>query len=153
VFGRELILEAGSERLAVLRWAKWFSFEAVATSADGRWIMGRGRGASLLGAHLVRDAASGVEVASFKRGWRGTGAVRFATGAGYRWEREGFWHPRHFWASADGRPLITFRSVLGFGRSYEMGVDPAARDLAELPVLVLLGGYIMAMISAQSHAS
>jgi hypothetical protein len=34
-----------------------------------------------------------------------------------------------------------------------MDVDPSARSLAELPVLVLLGGYVMAMISAQRGAS
>jgi hypothetical protein len=81
MFSREIILEAGSEQVARLRWEKWFSFEAVAESADGRWIIGRRRGASLRGDHIVRDAASGAEVAGFKRSaWRGTGVVRFASG-------------------------------------------------------------------------
>ena len=79
--------------------------------------------------------------------------VRFASGLEYRWEREGFWRPRYFWAAEDRKPLLTFRTVLGFGRCSEMIVDPAARALAELPVLVLLGGYVMAMMSAQTHAS
>jgi len=153
VFSRELILEAGSEELAALRWEKWFSFDAIAESADGLWTIGRRRSASLFGDYVVRDPASGDEVAGFKRSWRGTGVVRFASGAEYPWNREGFWHPRHFWAAEDGRPLISFRSVLGFGRSYEMDVDPPARSLAELPVLVLLGGYVMALISARRKAS
>jgi hypothetical protein len=154
VFSRTLVLEAGSERLASLRWEKWFSFEAVAESADGRWIIGRRRAASVLGDHVVRDLASGTEVAAFKRSWRGTGVARFASGPEYAWGREGFWHPRYSWAAADGRPLLTFRTELGFGRGgYTMDVDPSARPLAELPVLVLLGGYVMAMISAQRAAS
>jgi hypothetical protein len=152
-FSRELILEAGSERLATLRWERWFSFEAVAESADGRWIIGRRRAASLLGNHVMRDAGSGVEVAELKRGWRGTGVARFASGVEYRWEREGFWRPRYSWVDGDRRPLLTFRPLLGFGRSYEMTVDPAARVLAELPALVLLGAYTMAIISAQSRSS
>jgi hypothetical protein len=153
VFSRELILEAGSEELAALRWEKWFSFEAVAESADGLWLIGRRRSASLLGDVVVRDPGSGIEVAAFKRSWRGTGAVRFASGAEYRWGREGFWRPRYFWAAESGSPLLSFRTVVGFGRRYEMDVDPSARSLAELPVLVLLGGYVMALMSAQRHAS
>lgn len=153
VFSRDLILEAGSEELAALRWEKWFSFEAVAESADGLWVIGRRRSASLLGDVVVRDPASATEVAAFKRSWRGTGVVRFASGAEYQWGREGFWRPRYFWAAEIEQPLLTFRTVLGFGRSYEMDVDPSARSLAELPVLVLLGGYVMAMISAERRAS
>lgn len=153
MFSRELVLEAGSETLARLRWEKWFSFEALAESADGRWIIGRRRAASLRGDHIVRDAATGAEVAAFQRGWRGTGVVRFDSGVEYRWEREGFWRPRYFWAAEPGRPLMTFRAVLGFGRSYEMEVDAAARELDELPVLTLLGAYTMAMISAQRAAA
>ncbi len=153
VFSRELILEAGSEQVAGLRWAKIFSFEAVAESADGRWNIGRKRAASLLGDHIVRDAASGAEVAGFKCNWRAKGVVRFASGVEYRWECEGFWHPRCFWATEDRHPLITFRPVLGFGRSYETEVDAAARKLDELPVLTLLGGYAMAMITAQRAAA
>lgn len=152
VFGRDLILEAGSEQIAGLRWEKWFSFEAHAESADGRWIIGRRRAGSLRGDHVVRDAGTGAEVAEFKRSWRGTGVVRFASGVEYRWAREGFWRPRYFWATGDGRPLMTFRTALGFGRNYEMEVDPAARSLEELPVLTLLGGYTMAMIAAQRAA-
>ena len=34
-----------------------------------------------------------------------------------------------------------------------MAVDPAARTLEDLPVLTLLGGYTMAMISAQRAAA
>ena len=153
MFTRELILEAGSEQLASLRWENWYSFEAAAESADGLWTIARRRSASLLGDVVVRDHASGAEVAAFKRSWRGTGVVRFASGAEYHWKREGFWCPRYFWAAEDGPPLLTFRTVLGFGRSYEMDVDPTARSLVELPVLVLLGGYVMALISAQRSAS
>ncbi|MGH7730306.1 MAG: hypothetical protein ACRENJ_03560 [Candidatus Eiseniibacteriota bacterium] len=49
VFTRALDLEAGSERLAGLRWKKWYSSEAIAESADGCWIIGRRRAALLLG--------------------------------------------------------------------------------------------------------
>lgn len=152
-FGRELILEAGSERLASLRWEKWFSFQAIASCADGGWIISSRRSFSLRGEEVVRDATSEAEVAAFKSRWTGTGVARFASGAEYPMEREGFWRPRYFWADAERKPLITFRPLMGFRRSYEMTVDPAARRLAEIAVLVLLGAYVMAMISARSRSS
>jgi len=148
---RELVLEAGSERLASLVWPKVFGYEAVAESADGRWILTRHRAVSLLGGCLVRDAATGAEVATFRRSWRSTGTVRFASGAEYTWAREGFWRAKHFWMGPDQRPLVTFQSQLGWQRVYEMTVDPAARALSDLPVLVLLGAYAMSLASSGKH--
>jgi hypothetical protein len=152
VFRRELQLESGSELVARLRWTKWHGFEAVAEAPDGSWLIDQPRRFSLLGDYRVRDATSGAPVAALRRSWRGTGVARFESGAEYRWQREGFWRPRYHWSASRDRPLITFRSLLGFGGSYEMTVDPAARGLAELPVLVVLGTYVMALISARSHA-
>jgi hypothetical protein len=152
-FRSELVLEAGSERLASLIWPKWYSFDAVAESADGRWTIGRRRGMGLRAPCVVLNADSGAEVATIRRGWRGMGTARFASGAEYAWGREGFWHPRYHWAAGPSGPLITFRGLYAIGKSYEMTVDPRARALAELPVLVLLGTYVMALISAQARSA
>jgi len=152
VFARDLVLEAGSETLARLHWEKWYRFEALGQSADGRWLLTRHRGGSFMGGCAVRDTTTGAEVATFKRSWRGTGTVTFVSGVEYAWQREGFWRASHFWAGPDGRPLVTFKGVLGINRRYEMTVDEAARERAELPVLVLLGSYIMAMVSHHRHA-
>ena len=92
-------------------------------------------------------------MASFQRSWRGAGTLAFGSGQRYRWRREGFWRPRYLWTTeGDDRPLLTFRAVIALHKTYEMEADPAARTLAELPVLVLLGGYVMALISAQRSA-
>ncbi len=151
VFGRQLVLEAGSEQLASLAWEKWYSFEALAESADGRWRLTRKRGGALIGGCAVHEAQSGAEVASFKRSWRGTGKATFASGAEYAWRHVGFWRRHYFWARTDGTPLVTFQALYGFGKSYEMTVDPAARELAEFPVLVMLGTYVLASAPKQSH--
>jgi len=148
-FARELVLEAGSERIAVVRWKRWYSFEAVAESADGRWLLGRRRASSLRGNPVVRDAATREEVAGLQRGWRGTGVLRFASGVEFGWEREGFWRPRYSWTTGDGRTLLGFRVLFGFRPRFEMTVDPAAREREELPVLVVLGAYVMALDAAQ----
>jgi len=154
LLSREMILEAGSETLASLRWDKWYSFDAVAESADGRWRLHRRRLISVLSSCVVTEAATGAEVATFQRNWRSTGEVRFASGSQFHWGFEGFWRRTYFWADGSGTQLMTMRSVLGFGlHRYEMSVDPAARSLAELPVLVMLGGYVMAMLSRRRHSS
>ena len=153
LFHRELVLEAGSEALASLRWDRWYNFDAVAESADGRWHVQRLRSIWAMTGVVVREAATGAEVATFQRRWRGAGEVRFATGARYGWRFEGFWRRIYSWTDASGTPLITIRSVFGFaGYRYEMSVDPAARSLAELPVLVLLGGYVMALLAASRRS-
>ena len=153
VFGREMILEAGSEALASLHWEKWYSFDAVGESADGRWLLHRRRSIAVLSGCVVTEAATGVEVATYQRNWRSTGEARFASGSQFPWRFEGFWRRTYFWADEAGSRLVTFQSVFGFGgHRYEVGIDPAARERAELPVLVLLGGYIMAMLSTRRHA-
>lgn len=149
LFRRELLLEAGSEGLASLRWEKLLSFEATAESADGRWIIGRHRMGSLRGQMIVREAATGAQIAVFDRSWRGTGTVQFASGARYRWERDGFWRPTYFWTTDGERGLLSFKFLFGLTHRIAMEVDPAAREVAELPVLVLLGGYVMAILAAR----
>lgn len=154
LLSREMILEAGSETLASLHWDKWYSFDAVAESADGRWLLRRRRSIAVLSGCIVTDAATGAEVATYQRNWRSTGEVAFSSGSRFAWKYEGFWRRTYYWADAGGTRLVTMRSVLGFGgTSYEMSVDPAARSLAELPVLVMLGGYVMAMLSRRRHSS
>lgn len=153
ILRRELRLEAGSELLARLRWPKLFSFEAIAESGDGRWVIRHHRLGSLLGTCVMTEDGSGAEVASFKRAWRHPSMLRLASGAEYTWARVGFWRRAHLWSSARQPGLIAFRPVFGLTRRFEMEVDPAARQIAELPVLVLLGAYLMALASSERHAA
>jgi hypothetical protein len=143
---RDLVLEAGSEQLAMLRWEKLFSLEAAAICADGRWIIGR-RGPIALKSQVVMRAHGEDEpVATFDRDWRGTGILRLPSGAEYRWRRTGFWRSSWFWSSHLKERLIAFRSRLRFKPSFEMEVDPAVRRLDDVPVLVLLGAYLMTVM-------
>jgi hypothetical protein len=152
LFRRELRLESGSELLAEIRWTKPLSFEAQAESADGLWVIGRRRHASLRPDIVMREAEGGTEIATFRRTWRRTGTLRFASGEEFSWGREGFWRPRYFWGSAAQPRLIVLGSELGWTRRFVMEVDPAARELSRLPELVLLGGYLMAVVAAESRA-
>jgi hypothetical protein len=151
VMRRDMVLEAGSEQLAMLRWEKAFSLQATAISADGRWTIGRKGMIALRRQVEVSDAASGASLATFDRHWRGSGVVRFATGAEYRWQRAGFWRPRWSWSSAEKEQLLVFRSHALVSR-VDMETDPAVQTLAELPVLVVLGAYLMAVMVRRGHA-
>jgi hypothetical protein len=151
VMRRDLVLEAGSEQLAMLRWEKAFSLQATAISADGRWHIGRKGAVALRMQVTVSDPTTDETIATFDRHWRGTGVVRFATGAEYRWQRTGFWRPRWLWASDTTERLLTFRSH-AFTSQVDMEVDPSAEKLAEIPVLVLLGAYLVSVVVRRGHA-
>ena len=101
---------------------------------------------------MVREAATEEVVATFTRDWRGAGLVRFASGPEYRWGRSGFWRSVWFWSSDQQERLIAYRSAVALTRRFGMEVDPAANRLAELPVLVMLGAYLMAILAARHHA-
>lgn len=146
---RDLVLEAGSEQLALLRWEKLFSLQATAICADGRWIIGRQGAIALKSQVVMREAGSGQEAATFERNWRGAGVLRLTAGVEYRWQRTGFWRGTWFWSSPLKERLVAFRWRQGLRTKIGMEVDPAARELAEAPVLVLLGAYVMAVLVAR----
>src|SRR5262249_3286332 len=149
---RELRLEAGSELLALLRWEKLTSFEAVGEARDGRWIIGRRPASSLLGAGVVRDAPTMGEGATPDPPWRRPRTLRSAAGGEFQWERTGFWRTTFFWSTTKQPRLLAFKSLFGLNRRYAMEADPAAHGLSQLPVLVLLGAYLMALESRRRHA-
>jgi hypothetical protein len=149
---RDLVLEAGSEQLALLRWEKLFSLQATAICADRRWIIGRQGAVALKSQIVMREAKSDQAVATFERSWRGAGVLRLAGGAEYRWQRTGVWRGTWSWSSALQERLVAFKSRHGVRTKIEMEVDPSARELDEVPVLVLLGAYIMAVLVARRGA-
>ncbi len=148
---RDLVLESGSERLALLRREKLFRLEVIAVCADGRWRISRqgiGRRANV----VVRDAATDAPVATFTRHWRGPGEVQFESGARYAWGRSGFLRAVWFWSQDSDTKLIAYSWVVSFKRLFTMEVDPGAHRRAELPVLVLLGAYLMMAAAGRQHA-
>jgi hypothetical protein len=152
IFGRGLKLESGSDTLAVLnRWGPW-SRNATAESADGRWTFAYSFVGFTRRRIEVREASTGAVVATYLRDWPRKGGVRFTTGAEFVWDHEGFWRPEYFWSSPGHARLVSYRVSLGFRTRFEMEIDPGARSVAELPVLALLGGYLMARLITRRHA-
>ena len=148
VFSRDLVLESGSDVLAALRWQSVWNREAIGESADGRWLFTRRLAGIFERQVLVRDVGTRADVATFS-GRRRHGAVRFTTGVEFKWRRSGFWRPECTWSSALQPRLLAYKSRFGFRRLYDVEVHAAARDCAELPVLMLLGIYLMSLIAAR----
>ena len=53
-------------------------------------------------------------------------------------------------AGADGTPLLHFKAHTWlYGEPIQLEIEPAARELPELALLVLLGEYFLMLISAR----
>ncbi len=80
-------------------------------------------------------------------GWTGSGPVQFSDGRGYRWTKTSFWRPEWTFAARDGRILIQFFPRASLRMRATVAVDPSARGIRELPVLLLLGWYLLVLMS------
>lgn len=144
LFRRELELWAGSEKLASLRFIGLLRAGVVAESADGGLTYER---IGLFRGHVrVRDAATQAEIARFDCRWTGGGKLCFASGAEYRWSSSGLWRTRWGWSLGEEDRFLAFRSIFSLLGDFEMEAQPQALRVAELPVLVLTGAYLMEMI-------
>jgi hypothetical protein len=138
-------LTAGGVPAARLRWPRLFSTMAEGTTAEGAWTFRR---QGLLGRQLsVLENGSGRELGTFQRRWNGQGTLDLG-GRRVAWAREGFWGRQWNFCGPDGARLVEFQSRGVLRRRAEVKVSHAARRSGELPVLVLLGWYL---ITLQHH--
>ena len=88
-----------------------------------------------------------AELASIQRSWRGNGELIFRDGRSYTWTHPGFWNPTWFWTDLSNIPLITLK------RNRWLEIQPSASDLPDLPLLTLLGVYLMVVIQEEAAAA
>jgi hypothetical protein len=94
---------------------------------------------------------SEMEVAVFKPGWGGEGALRFSDGPCYEWQHTSFWRSEWAFANEAGESLIHFKPGGAFYKqSAEVKVEPGAVALPELSLLSMLGWYLMLLLSEDS---
>ena len=146
---REHELRAGEELVGKLRFAGLGRREASAECAEGRWTFRRG----LFGRTVsIVDPGRGGEIARYHRGWLGGGTLELPRGQNYRWRRFGFWRLACGFTAENGEPLLTYRrKPFSFGRRGTLTIDADARRLRELPLLALLGWYLVLQIRAHAH--
>jgi len=153
------ILVAGEDIYAKLDFNSGFSTSAEAATNEDRWTFKR---VGLFSTRvIVRQAGSQVDFATYNPGWTGIqGKIHFATGCQYDWKVANFWASRYLLSSDNGLALITFLSgsreknfASIFKQQAQVVIAPEAWQLKELPILVLLGWYIVILHIYDSSAS
>jgi hypothetical protein len=102
----------------------------------------------------IREAGAAGEPAVFQSGFWGGGQFLLPNGRSYRWKMTSFWGSRWAFLDNSDRPFVSLRPR---NRVFRTGADveiaPGALALPELPLLVLLGWYLLLRIRQDSAAA
>ncbi len=145
----EYELLAGEVVAATLRFRSSFGTFATGTSADGVWTFKRvGFTQTRV---TVRASESHVDLAAFKNNtWKGGGTLELPDGRKYP-ANTNFWSTRYGFTTEAGEPLISYTKIRGMlHMSSETEIHPLARDIPELPWMVMLGWYLTIMMDVDS---
>ncbi len=150
-FKMEYELHANDLVVATLRFrSSWGTF-ATAESADGCWTFKR------VGfwqtRATIRPCSSEAEIASFKNNtWSSGGTLELPDGRQYR-ANTNFWQSKYSFTDPAGQPMVQYSHVGGFKLSGLVDIDPSARQVPELPWMVMLGWYLVIMMHQDSAAA
>jgi hypothetical protein len=139
----EYELRAGDELLAILRKSGSFGKSMEAEIGTARFTL-KTEG-FFRGRITVREAGATGEPAVFSRaGFLGLGQIALPDGRSYGWKMRSFWGGRWAFADDSDRSLVSFTSRNRFFRAgCEVEIAPGALARPELPVLILLGWYLL----------
>jgi hypothetical protein len=143
---RQFALRSGDTVLATLTWTR-------GSSALAQWDASQyhfSRQGWLRPRVLVRDASAGdtsEPLATFTQ--RG-GALSFPDGRVFFWKKPKRLTNEHVWANAAGTELVRFRA--GRHSTATVTTPPEAAPQPELPVLILLGQYLL-VLATQDEAA
>jgi hypothetical protein len=145
---QNFVLRSADDSFAQLNFVSTFNSTARATTADGGWVIKQSGFFSNQVNLRLED--SQVELASYQPNWLGTsGEIQFSMGVKYRWNVVGATGSR-FNISMDGNELITYISGARdrkfsnlFKQQAQMVMAADAWQINDLPVLVLLGWYLV----------
>ena len=142
-------LSAGGEVIGILKWPRLFSSQAEGETTEGHWNF---RGTGLLSRRTeVTDEATRACLAVFERKFGGRGEVTFPDGRRVLWTNQG-WFPRvPLFTTTDGFPIMRFPLSFGWTRKETLQIDETARAMQELPLLALLGRYLIVLCRRRSH--
>ncbi|OPY25804.1 MAG: hypothetical protein A4E28_02943 [Methanocella sp. PtaU1.Bin125] len=146
-------LRAGDDAVATLSWEKAFGTLATAQTADRTWTFKR---VGVFNTRItVRSPGSDADLAVFRPGW-GYGGTLEAWGRAYAWKKLDFWGNRWGFAGQDGAVIATFGYAGGLDHLFRLEglaeVSPGTPAVADLPLLLTLGWYIMILISDDNAA-
>ena len=148
---RNFVLCSGEQIFARIDFTSAFSTLADAKSGGEHWTLKR---VGCLSSQVtIRRVGSVVNLATYHPNWTGSqGQVRFSTGEIYNWEVANFWSTQYAIHSEDGNELVTYRFGSKsrklsniFKQQAQVVITPEAWQLQELPILVLLGWYLIVL--------
>lgn len=138
----EFELRAGDEVVALLhareKGTDWICGEA----AEGHWALqcwNIGPGARV----VISELDSQVQIAVVKHGrkqgffQREDDYLEFSDGRRVTWKKANWWQDEWDWVDSDGRPLVHFQ------RGHHVVLEPLARSLLELSLLIIVGWQLM----------
>lgn len=141
---REYLLSAGEEEAASLKFHSALGSLATAESGGGCWTFKR---IGFLQTRVsIRACGDETELATFHNNWRGGGTLEFPDGRVFR-ATTNVWMTQLEWQSTEEAPLVCFHIGGVLHQSAQVKVEPQGETLAELPLLMVLGWYLVVMMS------
>ena len=147
---RAFELRAGEAVVATLVWTRGSS--ALAQWAQGQYRFSRQgwlRQRILVhGASSTTPVATDEPLATFAQR---AGALTFPDGRAFLWRKPQRWTSERVWVDSNATALVRFRSV---GHAAVAVIcQPEAVSLPELPLLLLLGQYLLVLASQDAEAA
>lgn len=147
----EYELHAGDMVAGNLNFRSSFGSFATATSADGSWTFKRvGFWQTKV---TVRSSGTETDLAVFRNNsWSGGGTLEFPDGRKYL-ANTNFWSTKYEFRTETGEALISYKKIGGMMHmSSGVEIYSPAKDIAEMPWMVLLGWYLTVMMYMDSAA-
>lgn len=144
-------LKRGEDVVGTLKFRSMFGTFATGETGDGAWTFKR------IGffrtAITIRNAATDTEVAVFRNStWSGGGTLELPDGGKYKADTN-FFETKLAITDEREAPLVYFRNTGLLRSAAAVEIAPSALSVPELPLLVILGFYLMIMISRDSAAN
>jgi hypothetical protein len=143
-------LRAGDNVVATLRFER--ASLAVGETDDQQWTFKReGFWHPRV---TVRVKGSDDNVALFSPGWAGGGTLDQSLGRSLHFGAANFWHSQWAWEEVKDTPLVRFKSRPGLLKTEgEVEVEGDAAPSPDLPLLVILGWYLLILFGRDAAAS
>jgi hypothetical protein len=149
---RTFELRSGDDLIGQLRFEKPCGSFASAEVAAEKWTFKRE--GFLAPRVTVRAPNSVVDLAIFRPHWGSGGTLDFRDGLQLRWRCTNFWRSQYAFVGADDRALVRFSHHEGFFKaSARLEIDPPSAAIAELPLLVAIGWYLMILAAEDATAA
>jgi hypothetical protein len=153
---RKYELRAGDRTAASLDFKTAFGSFALAVTSEGRWTFKR---VGFFSTRVtVRRESEEIDLAVYRPNWSGTqGRLEFMDGRAFTWKTANFWATRYTMIDAAGNALVTYQSGAEeaklsdfFKDQARVEIDPAARGMADISLLVLIGWYLILLQHADT---